>query len=71
VFAPSLDRLALVVLHWPKHRDGRAFSQARALRAQGFRGPIRARLRAASKAPAEVIAGVRQHLDRTGWLERG
>ncbi len=42
VLAPFLDRLALVVLHWPKHRDGRAFTQARALRERGFRGAIRA-----------------------------
>jgi uncharacterized protein (DUF934 family) len=40
--APFLDRLALIVLHWPKHRDGRAFTQARALRERGFRGAIRA-----------------------------
>jgi len=40
--APFLDRLALVVLHWPKHRDGRAFTQARALREVGFGGAIRA-----------------------------
>lgn len=40
--APSLDRLALVVLHFPKHRDGRAFTQARALRGRGFGGAIRA-----------------------------
>lgn len=41
--ARMLDRLAVVVLHFPKHRDGRAFTQARALREQlGFRGEIRA-----------------------------
>jgi uncharacterized protein (DUF934 family) len=42
MLAPFLDRLALVVLHWPKHRDGRAFTQARALRERGFGGDIRA-----------------------------
>jgi len=41
--APWLDRLALVVLTLPKFRDGRAFTQARALREQlGFKGEIRA-----------------------------
>jgi uncharacterized protein (DUF934 family) len=41
--APLLGGLALVVLRLPKHRDGRAFSQARALREKlGFRGEIRA-----------------------------
>lgn len=40
---PFLDRLALVVLHFPKHRDGRAFTQARALRERfGYTGTIRA-----------------------------
>ncbi len=42
LLAPFFDRLALVVLHFPKHRDGRAFTQARALRERGFRGTIRA-----------------------------
>lgn len=41
--AGDLDRLALVVLSFPKHTDGRAFSQARLLRERhGFRGEIRA-----------------------------
>lgn len=41
--APFLPRLALVVLTLPKFRDGRAFSQARALRERyGFTGEIRA-----------------------------
>ncbi len=43
VLRPWLDRLAVVVLHWPKHRDGRGFSQARALRERlGYGGAIRA-----------------------------
>jgi uncharacterized protein (DUF934 family) len=38
-----LDRLALVALEFPKHRDGRAFSAARVLRERlGFTGELRA-----------------------------
>ena len=41
--APYLDRLALVALSFPAFKDGRAYSQARVLRAQyGFRGELRA-----------------------------
>ena len=41
--APYLDRLALVALSFPTFKDGRAYSQARLLRAQfGFGGEIRA-----------------------------
>lgn len=41
--APHLDRLALVALVFPTFRDGRAYSQARALRERyGFRGELRA-----------------------------
>jgi precorrin-2 dehydrogenase / sirohydrochlorin ferrochelatase len=32
---------------------------------------LRARLRAEGKAPGEVIAGVRAHLDSAGWLKHG
>lgn len=40
--SPWLDRLSLVALEMPGFRDGRAFSQARALREQhGFTGEIR------------------------------
>ncbi len=40
---PWLPRLALVALTLPKHRDGRAFTQARALREyHGYTGEIRA-----------------------------
>ncbi len=40
---PWLPRLALVALVLPKHRDGRAFTQARALREyHGYTGEIRA-----------------------------
>jgi uncharacterized protein (DUF934 family) len=41
--APHLSRLSLVALRFPKHRDGRGFTQARALRERyGFTGEIRA-----------------------------
>jgi uncharacterized protein (DUF934 family) len=40
---PWLGHLALIALHFPKFRDGRAYSQARQLREQfGFRGTLRA-----------------------------
>jgi uncharacterized protein (DUF934 family) len=43
VLARWLPRLALVALTLPKHRDGRAFTQARALREyHGYTGEIRA-----------------------------
>lgn len=41
--APFLDRLALVAVEFPKFRDGRGFTIARALRERHFyRGEIRA-----------------------------
>ena len=41
--APWLGSLALVALHFPKFRDGRAYSQARLIReTYGFRGTLRA-----------------------------
>jgi len=41
--APHLDRVALVALHFPTFKDGRAYSQARLLREQhGFCGELRA-----------------------------
>lgn len=41
--APYLDRLALVALHFPTFKDGRAYSQARLLRERyKFRGELRA-----------------------------
>ena len=40
---PWLGHLALVALHFPKFRDGRAYSQARQLRERySFRGQLRA-----------------------------
>jgi uncharacterized protein (DUF934 family) len=41
--ARDLDRFELVVLHFPKFTDGRAYSQARLLRARyGYAGELRA-----------------------------
>jgi uncharacterized protein (DUF934 family) len=41
--APHLDRLALVALVFPSFKDGRAYSQARALRERhGYSGELRA-----------------------------
>ena len=43
VLAPDLPKLTLVVLHFPKWTDGRAYSQARLLRGRlGYRGELRA-----------------------------
>jgi uncharacterized protein (DUF934 family) len=40
---PTLDRLALIVLNFPKFTDGRAYSQARLLRSRyGYKGELRA-----------------------------
>lgn len=38
----KLRQVEVVVLNFPSFKDGRAFSQARALREQGFEGDIRA-----------------------------
>lgn len=41
--APHIGRLRLIVLHFPKFSDGRAYSQARLLRGRmGYRGELRA-----------------------------
>lgn len=41
--ADSLDRLALVAIHFPKFADGRGYSSARLLRERyGYRGELRA-----------------------------
>jgi uncharacterized protein (DUF934 family) len=43
LLGPDVNRLSLVVLEFPKFRDGRAFSWARMLRTRlGFKGEIRA-----------------------------
>ncbi len=60
--ASDLDRFALVVLEFPKWTDGRAYSQARLLRARyRFQGAIRAR--------GEVLVDMLQLLTRTGFDE--
>lgn len=44
LLAGRLDGVALVVLHFPKFNDGRAYSQARILRERlGYSGELRAR----------------------------
>lgn len=59
---PDLDRIAVVVLEFPKWTDGRAYSQARLLRARyRFQGAIRAR--------GEVLVDMLQLLHRTGFDE--
>jgi uncharacterized protein (DUF934 family) len=58
--APDLPRLALVVLHFPKWVDGRAYSQARLLRSRyRFKGEVR--------AVGEVLVDMLPLLDRTGF----
>lgn len=60
--APDLDRIAVLVLDFPKWTDGRAYSQARLLRARHrFAGSIRAR--------GEVLVDMLQLLHRTGFDE--
>lgn len=60
--APDLDRIALVVLDFPKWTDGRAYSQAHLLRTRlKFTGAIRAR--------GEVLVDMVQMLARTGFDE--
>ena len=39
---PLQARLALIAIPFPRYSDGRGFSIARALRAQGYRGRLRA-----------------------------
>jgi uncharacterized protein (DUF934 family) len=58
--APDLPRLALVVLHFPKWVDGRAYSQARLLRARyRFAGEVR--------ASGDVLVDMVPLLARTGF----
>ena len=42
VLAPVQDRLDLIAIDFPAHRDGRGFSLGRMLRQQGFAGTLRA-----------------------------
>ena len=58
--APWLGHLALVALHFPKFRDGRAYSQARLLReTYGFAGTLR--------ATGDVLRDQFQFLVRAGF----
>ena len=57
---PDLPRLALITLALPKWTDGRAYTQARLLRARlGFQGEIR--------ATGEVLVDMLPLLQRTGF----
>jgi uncharacterized protein (DUF934 family) len=60
--AEDLPRIALVVLHFPKWTDGRAYSQARLLRA-------RYRYAGAVRATGEVLVDMTPLLSRTGFDE--
>jgi uncharacterized protein (DUF934 family) len=58
--ADDLPRIAFVALHFPKWTDGRAYSQARLLRARyRFAGDVR--------ATGEVLVDMLQQLVRTGF----
>ncbi len=58
--ADDLPRLALIALHFPKWTDGRAYSQARLLRARlRFAGEIR--------ATGDVLVDMLPLLSRTGF----
>ncbi|HSI50887.1 MAG TPA: DUF934 domain-containing protein [Ideonella sp.] len=57
--AADLPRIALVALQFPKWTDGRAYSQARTLRARlGYQGEVR--------ATGEVLVDMLPLLQRTG-----
>ena len=58
--APDLDRIALLVLDFPKWTDGRAYSQARLLRGRHrFGGHLRAQ--------GDVVVDMAPLLSRTGF----
>jgi len=58
--AADLPRLALIALHFPKWTDGRAYSQARVLRARlRFAGELR--------ATGDVLVDMLPLLSRTGF----
>ena len=61
--AGDLPRFGLVVLHFPKWVDGRAYTQARLLRARyRFRGEVR--------ATGDVLVDMVPLLARTGFSQR-
>jgi len=58
--APHIGRLRLIVLHFPKFSDGRAYSQARLLRERfGFTGELR--------ATGHVLQDQLWHMQRSGF----
>jgi uncharacterized protein (DUF934 family) len=62
---PDLDRLSLVVLEFPKFRDGRPFSWARMLRTRlRFKGEVRA---AGDFLPDQIAFLVRTGFDAFEW----
>lgn len=56
---PYLDRLALVVIDFPRFRDGRGYSSARILREAGYEGEIR--------AVGDVLVDQIWHMRRCGF----
>jgi uncharacterized protein (DUF934 family) len=60
VVAQDVSRLALIVLHFPKWTDGRAYTQARLLRTRlGYQGELR--------ATGDVVVDMLPLLHRTGF----
>lgn len=59
-FGPEAERFDLIVLHFPKFSDGRAYSQARLLRERfGFKGELR--------ATGHVLQDQLWHMQRSGF----
>ncbi len=56
---PHLDRVALVVIDFPRFRDGRGYSSARILREAGYEGEIR--------AVGDVLVDQIWHMRRCGF----
>ncbi|HEY9091623.1 DUF934 domain-containing protein [Parasphingorhabdus sp.] len=56
---PYLDRLQLVVIDFPRFRDGRGYSSARILREAGYTGEIR--------AVGDVLVDQIWHMRRCGF----
>ncbi|MEW4467197.1 DUF934 domain-containing protein [Parasphingorhabdus sp. JC815] len=56
---PYLDRLQLVVIDFPRFRDGRGYSSARILRESGYKGEIR--------AVGDVLVDQIWHMRRCGF----
>ena len=57
--APSLDRIRLIEVDFPKFRDGRGFSSARVLREMGYTGEI--------KATGDVLVDLVYFMRRCGF----